>query len=344
MRTRGPRYRFGYLPSRRRARRGWWPALPLLAACLAVLAATFALVQGSGSPPPAAPADEALQGGQPAAPALPPPRSGEGGQGGEARLPTPLSPPPQLSGQAAVVVEEPCGALLYDLNGHQRLPPASLTKIVTALVAVQRAPLSAMVPVDVDGGVLNFTTGSTVMGLKPGMSLPMRDLLYGLLLPSGSDAALAIATYVAGDVPAFVELMNREVQRLGLRDSQFRNPHGLDEPDHYSSAYDMAMLGRELLRRPELAAMVAARTYQPAWNGPLLWNNNSFLYWYPGAIGVKIGYTEQARQTLVAAAERQGRRLIASVLGSQDAVTDAGRLLDWAFASIAPQCSPGSER
>ncbi len=326
------------------------------------------MMMGQDGQAPSSPAGEeaVAVGGQRPLPTAAP------GQGGgsvvERPRPQPLSPPPPVLGRALTVLEEPCGTVLYAVNEHERLPPASLTKILTALVAEERAPLSAQVTVNVDGGELNFTTGSTVMGLKPGMTLSLRDLLYGLLLPSGNDAALAIATYVGGSVPAFVELMNRELQRLGLRDSQFRNPHGLDEEGHYSSAYDMAVLGRLLLHRPELARMVASRTYQPDWPGPLLlhrpelarmvasrtyqpdwpgpllWNSNVFIYRYPGAIGVKIGYTDQARQTIVAAAEREGRRLVVSVLASDDAVGDAERLLDWAFGAFAPQCAPGEER
>ncbi|GBD14011.1 D-alanyl-D-alanine carboxypeptidase DacB [bacterium HR24] len=343
---RGRRYRLGYLPPRRVQRRRWrWGLVIVTVACLGGLLASFSL-RSEGRP-------DTFSGGEEAAAqpstgqATPTPGLGQGGalpRPTEGPLPTPQAPPPQVSGRAVAVVEEPCGALLYAVNHHERLPPASLTKIVTALVAVDRAPLSAMVTANVDGGEMNFTTGSTVMGLKPGMTLPLRDLLYGLLLPSGNDAALAIAAYVGGSVPAFVDMMNRQVQRLGLQDSQFRNPHGLDEPGHYSSAYDMAMLGRELLHRRDLAEMVAARTYQPQWEGPLLWNSNTFLYWYPGAIGVKIGYTDEARQTIVAAAEKDGRRLIVSVLRSEDVVHDAELLLDWAFSSIAPQCGPGEER
>ncbi len=338
----GRRYRLGYLPPRRTPRRRWrWTVALLAVACLGGLIGFFS--SPSGDRLETISSDKEAKADPAPVQATPSPLLGQGGavpRPKEGPLPTPQSPPPPVLGHAVALVEEPCGALLYAVNHHERLAPASLTKIVTALVAVDRAPLSAMVRVDVDGGEVNFTTGSTVMGLKRGMTLSLRDLLYGLLLPSGNDAALAIAQHVAGSVPAFVEMMNRQVQRLGLQDSQFRNPHGLDDPEHYSSAYDMAMLALELLHRRELAEMVAARTYQPAWEGPLLWNNNPFLYWYPGAIGVKIGYTDEARQTIVAAAEKEGRRLIVSILRSEDAVRDAEQLLDWAFVNIAPQCSP----
>lgn len=246
--------------------------------------------------------------------------------------------PPEVSGQAIALVEEPCGILLYGLNENARLAPASLTKIVTALVAVERTELSAMVNVDVDGEDLAITTDSTVMGLKPGQTVSMRDLLYGLLLPSGNDAAIAIAEHVGGSVSQFVNLMNQRVAQSGLTNTHFTNPHGLDEPGLYTSAFDIVTLGRELLRQPELASIVATHTYKGVDGLPLLWNSNWLLYSYPGAIGIKNGYTDEAKQTIVAAAERDGRRLIVAVLKSDDMYTDAAALLDWAFTSVAPGC------
>lgn len=246
--------------------------------------------------------------------------------------------PPAINGVATTIIEEPCGALLYSYNAHQPLAPASLTKIATALVAIEREDPAAMVDVQVDGAELAATTDSTVMGLEPGQRLSLRDLLYGLLLPSGNDAAIAIAEHIGGSIPAFVEMMNAKMEELGLQDTHFTNPHGLDDPALYTSALDIAELGRELLRQPELAAIVRTRSYQPAWDGPILWNNNLLLVSYPGALGVKIGYTDQAQQTIVAAAERQGRRLIISVLGSSDMYRDAIALFDWAFTNTSPSC------
>ncbi len=250
--------------------------------------------------------------------------------------------PPLVTARAAAIIEEPCGGLLYGDSAYQRLAPASLTKIVTALVAAERADLSEIVDVRVDGAELALTTGSTVMGLEPGQQLSLRDLLYGLLLPSGNDAALAIAEHVGFTTTAFVDLMNDRVERLGLSDTQFTNPHGLDEFGMYTSAFDIAMLGRELIRQPELAEIVRTTTYQPAWDGPPLWNGNRLVYSYPDSLGVKIGYTDAAQQTIVAAAERRGRRLIVSALGSSSIYDDAVALLDWAFASTESVCrAPG---
>jgi D-alanyl-D-alanine carboxypeptidase len=247
-------------------------------------------------------------------------------------------PPPKITGRAAAVMEVSCGALLYSKNAQQRLPPASLAKIATALVAAERADLDQVVDVRVSSGLLVASSGSTVMGLEPGQRMSLRDLLYGLLLPSGNDAAIAIAEHVGGSAIGFVELMNAKAQALGLRNTHFTNPHGLDEPGLYSSAFDMALLGRALLVQPELAAIVRTKNYQPAWDGPQLWNGNELLDLYPETLGIKIGYTEQAGQTIVAAAERDGRRLIVSALGAWDRYSDAINLFEWAFANTEPAC------
>lgn len=248
------------------------------------------------------------------------------------------TPPPEIGGRAAAMIEEPCGVLLYALNDSERLAPASLAKIATALVAAERTEPSTMVDIKVDGAELAATTESTVMGLTPGQRLSMGDLLYGLLLPSGNDAALTIAEYVGGTVQGFIGLMNQKAQQLGLSDTHFTNPHGLDDANNYTSAFDIAVLGRELMRQPELRAVVGTQTYQPAWEGPLLWNSNLFLYSYPGALGIKIGYTDEAGATIVAAAEQGGRLMIVSVLKSPDPYWDATLLMDWAFSQTSSAC------
>lgn len=249
------------------------------------------------------------------------------------------APPPAVTARAFVVVEGSCGATVYGHNAHQRLPPASLVKLATALVAVERGEPAALVRIDVDGPLLAQTTGSTIMGLQPGMEMRLLDLLYGLLLPSGNDAALAIAEYIAGSTPAFVELMNQRAEEMGLEDTHFVNPHGLDDPGLYSSAYDLAMLGRQFMANPLLAQIVRTRKWQPAWEGDALVNDNGLLEYYPGLDGVKIGLTERAGQTMVVSAERGGRRLFVTVLGSRDRYGDVSALLDWAFTSTSSSCT-----
>ena len=240
--------------------------------------------------------------------------------------------PSPLTAISAVVVDDECGDLLFAKDAHRRLPPASITKIVTALVAVKTTDPDEIVDVNVDDF---FAGDGTVMGLETGMRLSMRDLLYGLLLPSGNDAAVAIARRVAGDVPGFVGRMNAKVRDLGLQDSHFTNPHGLDAAGHYSSAYDMAMLGRYALKEPLLAEIVRTKQYQANWSGPELWNGNLLLWLYPESDGLKTGWTETAGQTMIATAQRDGHRLFAAVMGSQDRYTDVIRLLDWGFENLA---------
>lgn len=333
-RREGPALKYAYTPRRRRPRR-WgplWLALPLAIVVVAVALGLW-LAGGSGG---SSTADTACEGEDCPAAVLGLPLS--------TPVPVPIGhdAPPTVTAQAAAVIEEPCGAVLHSVNAHQPLPPASLTKIATAVVAAERAQLADIVTVDVDGGDFSITTDSTVMGLKPGQRLTMRDLLYGLLLPSGSDAAIAIAEHVGGSVDGFVELMNQKVQQMGLADTRFSNPHGLDDPGLYTSAFDIAMLGGELLRQPDLAAIVRTPEYQPAWDGPSLRNVNLLLGLYQGALGIKTGYTDTAGQTIVAAAERHGRRLIVSVLKSSDIYPDATALLDWAFGNTAPACASAS--
>ena len=246
---------------------------------------------------------------------------------------------PAITGTAAIVLEEPCGRTLFTRNEHLSVPPASLTKIMTALVAVDHSEPDEMVRIDVNGPELSLETDSTVMGIEPGMRLSMRDLLYGLLLPSGNDAAIQIAEHVGGTVREFVQMMNEKADELGLTDTHFANPHGLDDESLYSSAYDMAVMGRELLKSPLLAEIVRTRAYQPAWDYPAVENVNLLLGFYPGALGVKTGYTDLAGQTIVAAAERGGRRFIVAVMGAKTEIYgDASGLLDWAFSGTDSAC------
>lgn len=251
---------------------------------------------------------------------------------------TPRAVIPQHTGASVVILEEDCGAVLFQSNASARLSPASLSKIMTALVTVDHVDLDEIVRVTVDGPALSLATDSTVMGIEPGQQFSVRDLLYGLLLPSGNDAAVQLAEYVGGSQEEFVDLMNEKAEALGLRNTHFANPHGLDDPDLYTSAADMAILGRLLLRNPDLAEIVRTQTYQPAWSGPELNNLNLLLSGYAGAVGVKTGYTDIARQTMVAAADDEGRRVIVVLLRSNDIYTEVPRLLDWAFENTAVAC------
>lgn len=236
---------------------------------------------------------------------------------------------PDLSARAAIVIDDETGEVLYAQDAHVQMPPASLTKIVTAIVVLEHTYLNEPVHVRARWDELY---DASVMGLVDGELLTVEELLYGLMLPSGNDAALALARHVAGSEAAFVAMMNRKMHALGLEGSHFSNSHGMDEPAHYTTAYDIATAARYALRNPVFATIV--RTTQRTVRGrgvyPLR-NTNRLLRTVDGVVGVKTGYTEEALMTLVVAAERQGRRVVIAVLGSQNSFLDAQRLLDYTF-------------
>jgi len=238
---------------------------------------------------------------------------------------------PVISARYIAAIEASCGALIFGRREHQRFPPASLTKLMTAAVATDQASVDTMITSDVDGEALHDATGSSIMGLKPGMRLSLLDLLYGLLLPSGNDAAIAIAKGISGSEDAFVQLMNEKAKSLALNDTHFTNPHGLYDEGLHSSAFDMAILARYVMLNDNLRQIVSTVSWQPRWDGGEVWNGNAFLNQYEGADGVKIGFTEESKQTIVASAMRGGRRIIASLMSSDDRYSDAERLMDWAF-------------
>ena len=235
---------------------------------------------------------------------------------------------PALSAAAAVLMDRESGRVLFEKNARERRSIASVTKLMTALVAVELHPdLSSVVTVE---GAWTGAEGSS-MYLKPGEELTLEGLLYGLLLSSGNDAALAVAGYCAGDVDAFVAEMNRKAAQLGMNDTHFANPSGLDDPQHWSTAYDMALLARAVLQREELRTIVSTRSIFIA--GRSLTNHNKLLWRYEGCTGLKTGYTDQAGRTLVSSALREGQELIAVTLDAPSDWADHAALLDYGFAA-----------
>lgn len=241
------------------------------------------------------------------------------------------TPPPAITATAAIVLDGASGAVLWEKNAHQPLPPASLTKMATAILAIEAGNLDRWVTVDVDSRRM---TDSTVMGLRPGDCFKMRDLLYGLMLPSGNDAALAIGRSQAGSDVAFVEAMNALAGRLGLKETHFVNPHGLNAPGHVASVSDLALLARYGMTLPDFVAVAGARNYSAQGSRTIpLYNINAFLTRYPNADGVKTGFTEEAGRTLVASVMHNGRRVFVALLNDSNREMDAGALFDWAFAT-----------
>ena len=241
-------------------------------------------------------------------------------------------PPPTTGATSALVLDGSSGAVIYQKNGEAPVAPASLTKIATAILAAESGNLDQWVTVDVDSRRMD---GSSVMGLLPGDCFRMRDLLYGLMLPSGNDAALAIGRQLAGSDAAFVGRMNELVARLRLTDTHFANPHGLDAPGHVASAHDLALLARYAMTIPDFTAVVGASRWVAQGSRTIaLSNTNAFLPTYPGADGVKTGYTEEAGRTLVASVTRNGRRVFVVVLNAPNRDADAKALFDWSFANF----------
>ena len=240
---------------------------------------------------------------------------------------------PPLSARSAILIDVDSGKVLFGKAIHLRLPPASTTKMMTALLTIEHGQLDTVVTVS----PLAAGQIGTRMGLDAGEQLSERELLYGLLLPSGNDAAMALAQQQAPSVQAFVDMMNAKAKELGMVDTHFMNPHGLDDPAHLSSAADLATLARYALRSEPLfdeyvATMhhvVLAAATHPAFD---LTNLDKLLGSYPGADGVKTGTTPAAGQVLVGSATRAGHRLLAVVMSSQDRYADARAVLDSGFA------------
>lgn len=236
---------------------------------------------------------------------------------------------PAPDSEAAIVVDAATGEVLYARNADEELHPASLTKMVTALVAVERAPLDKLVRPTHD-----YDVTPVLIGIGLGDSLPLRDVLYGLLLNSGNDAALAVAETVGdGSTERFVGWMNELARGLNLQHTHFKNPHGLDTDGHLSSAYDMSVIGRAVMRQPVLATIVG--TPRHVVDGPPRWvftSINPLLGKYPGVDGIKTGFDDLAGRCLVATATRDGRRAVAVVMHSDTYADDAASLLDYAFA------------
>ncbi len=243
---------------------------------------------------------------------------------------------PTVSARAAVLMEAATGQILFAKNASERLPMASTTKIMTALVALERGRLDDVVTV---GRAATLVDGSRVY-LDEGEHQTLRDLLYALLLESGNDAAIAIAEHVAGSQEAFVALMNQRARELGAADTLFHDPHGLSARDHYTTARDLAVISRYALQNPVFAAIVATREHEIPWPAKdsvrRLYNHNKLLWRDADVTGVKTGYIPESGLCLVASARRGDRTLIAVLLNSPSSAEvyrDARLLLDYGFTA-----------
>ena len=235
----------------------------------------------------------------------------------------------EVSATACVLMDADTGLVLYRKNEDQRMLIASVTKLMTALVVLEQGELDETVTVT----AAHMAEGSS-MYLRVGEKLTLEELLYGLLLCSGNDAALAL-TECAGGVEPFVALMNEKAAALGMENTHFANPNGLDDEEHYSTAYDMALLACAAANEPTLRRIASTRT--AAIGGRTLTNHNKLLSRMDGCIGLKTGYTKAAGRTLVSCAEREGHRLVAVTLRDGNDWNDHEMLYDWGFALVGVQ-------
>lgn len=254
-----------------------------------------------------------------------------------------------LSGEAAILIDYDTKAILYEKNINQQLYPASTTKMITAILAIERGNLDDIITVDQE--VVDLTKGSHI-ALEPGEELTLKELLYALLIPSANDAALAIGKYISGSVDGFVQLMNEKAKEIGATNTNFSNPNGLHVDTHVSTAHDLAMIAQYAMHNETFRHYVNTVTYtieptnkktEPRY----LKNTNKLLFSnekidldgkaipakYEYASGVKTGYTSQAQNCLVSFAEKDGQRLIAVVMKSNGnyVYSDSHKLLNFGF-------------
>ncbi len=241
---------------------------------------------------------------------------------------------PSVSAAGAILIDADSGRVLYKHNAYQRMPMASTTKIMTALVALSSVPVDTVVSVS---PLAVGVEGSSVY-LYAGEELTMEQLLYAMLLESANDAAAAIAIAVGGDIESFADMMNEMAQRIGLADTHFENPHGLDGEEHYTTAADLATLTAYALQNETFRSIVSTYKHTIPMNGSegtrLLINHNKLLKSYSGAIGVKTGFTKKSGRCLVSAAEREGVTLVAVTLSAADDWNDHANMLDYGFSLI----------
>ncbi len=242
--------------------------------------------------------------------------------------------PADISAVSAILIEADTGTVIYEKNADAQRAMASTTKIMTAILTIEAGDLDREFTVDSYAIMVEGTS----MGLREGDRVSRRDLLYGILLPSGNDAANAAAVSVGGSIGGFVELMNEKAQQLSLSSTHFVTPSGLDADGHYTTARDLAALTAYAMQNEIFREIVCCTSAEVEYGNPpymrTLYNSNKMLTRYEGAIGVKTGFTDNARRCLVSAAERDGVTLIAVTLNAGDDWNDHTKMLDYGFSQV----------
>ncbi len=244
---------------------------------------------------------------------------------------------PDTNSRACVVIDRNTNTILYGKNEKQKRKMASTTKIMTATVIIENFNLNDTIEVSKKAA----GTGGSRLGLKFGDKITINDLLYGLMLRSGNDAAVALAEYAGGSIKGFAELMNKKASELGLTNTHFETPHGLDSDDHYTTAYELAILSNYALNNPTFAQIVGTKNYTITINGypKQLNNTNELLGNLNGVYGVKTGFTNGANRCLVTACKRNDMDIICVVLGADTKkfrTLDSIKLINYVFDNFEP--------
>jgi serine-type D-Ala-D-Ala carboxypeptidase (penicillin-binding protein 5/6) len=242
------------------------------------------------------------------------------------------------SALSSVIIEQDTGKILYEKDARKELPPASMTKIMTMLIIMEEINKGKL---RLDDKVMTSEHAASMGGsqifLEPGEEMTVKEMLKGIAIASGNDASVAMAEKIAGTEEAFVSLMNKKVKQLGLKNTHFENPTGLPAPGHYSSAYDMAIMGRELLKYPLITKFTGTyEDYLRKDTEKQFWlvNTNKLVRFYPGADGLKTGFTAEAKYCLTATAKKNNMRVVSVIMGaptSKERNAQMTNLLDYAF-------------
>lgn len=241
---------------------------------------------------------------------------------------------PDVSAKYAVLVEKNTGQIICEKNGYEKTSMASTTKIMTSLILCEMCDLDEEIVATKE----MVTVEGSSMGLLEGDRVHYRDLLYGMLLASGNDAANTTAISIAGSIEKFAELMNKKAAEIGMTNTNFVTPSGLDDENHYTTAADMAKLGVYAMRNKDFAAACASKTATLEYGNPpyrrTLSNHNKLLRYYDGAIGIKTGFTKKSGRCLVSCAEKNGMGVIAVTLNAPNDWSDHATLLDYGFSQL----------
>lgn len=251
---------------------------------------------------------------------------------------------PAIGAQAAILLEEKTGIILYAKNIHEKLYPASTTKLMTCLIAAENSSMEEMVTFSHDA-VFSIEPGSSNIGIDVGQALPMEECLYGILTASANEVANAVAEHVAGSMDDFTDMMNEKAAELGCTDTHFANAHGLFDENHYTSAYDLAIIAKAFFQNEQLSRLgnTASHHFEATATQPddfIVRNKHKLITGeisYSGIKGGKTGYTDEARQTLVTCAEKNGMKLICVILKeeSPEQFHDTVKLFDYGFTNFA---------